>query len=90
MNSPQIFQAIFLGQDENHGVVAVPATWVNWNGCWLVNHHKISVHMNYVDFLCSHRHLMPVDNVSKLVIGLQLAINRSGHTYLIFLLPFDS
>ena len=58
MNSPQVLQSEVLGQDEDHGVVAVPAAGVDGNGGRLVDNDKIIILGNYLDLFSRHRNFM--------------------------------
>ena len=49
MNCPQVFQSVFLGQDEDHSVVPIPPTRVDGDGGRFVHNDKIIVLRNDLD-----------------------------------------
>ena len=49
MNSPEVFQAVFLGENKHHSVVTIPPTGVDWDGGRFVDNDKIIVLRNDLD-----------------------------------------
>ena len=49
MNSPEVFQAVFLGENEHDSVVTIPPTGVDWDGGRFVDNDKIIVLRNDLD-----------------------------------------
>ena len=49
MNSPQVFQSVFLGQNEHDSVVTIPPTGMDRDGRRLVDNDKIIVLRNDLD-----------------------------------------
>ena len=49
MNSPQVFQSVFLGENEHDSVVTIPPTGMDWDGRRLVDNDKIIVLRNDLD-----------------------------------------
>ena len=65
MNSPQVLQSEVLGQDEDHGVVAVPAAGVDGNGGRLVDNDQVIILGNDLDLFRRHGHFMSAEKYFK-------------------------
>ena len=58
MNSPEVLETLLLGKDEDHGVVTVSTTRMDWDGGGLVHDHQVIRHLDDPDPLIRDRDLV--------------------------------
>lgn len=58
MDGAEILESLLLGQDEDHGVVAVSTAGMDRNGGWLVHHHQVLRHGDHRDMFVRHGNLV--------------------------------